>query len=77
MLTALDLSLGLKVKWPVIPSQPVLGVKGSRFQCLPFVVPLCAMVHESGSIAHINYLRGVTTDFFHNGGSFMYSFMCI
>ena len=26
----LGLSLGLKVKWPVIPSQPVLGVKGTR-----------------------------------------------
>ena len=77
MLTALDLSLGLKVKWPVIPSQPAVGVKGSRLQCLPFVVAWCAMVHESGSITHVNYLRGLTTDLFHNGGSFMYSFICI
>lgn len=48
MVTVLDLSLGLKVKWPVIPSQPVLEVKGTRLLSLPFMVTWCAIVMNLG-----------------------------
>lgn len=61
-------------------SHPITACSGSE-RVKAVMSSLCGDLvcngDESGFITHINYLRGLTIDLFHNGGSFMYSFMCI
>lgn len=80
MLTALDLSLGLKVKWPC--SHPITACSASE-RVKAVMSSLCGDLvcngDESGFLllTLISYLRGLTKDLFHNRGLFMYSYIGI